>query len=196
MVLVVVGIWAVQWLTADDDASPPPTFTEQVEALPFVEEVRTETSRVVGVGSTRALESWVTLSAEDVMSDPQGVAEGLVGVTWGFQQSHWSIDDLPSTAEVRDRGPIAKEPVRWWAEAAAALGEAEPGAALDCRITDVALRCEVAGGEPGRVLGALATVDGTDIEPWLAGASAEEGQEEGFSLTVGGRTFTDATELG
>lgn len=196
VVLTVVGVWVVQWLTADDAAPPPPPFAEQVDALPFVEEVRTESSRVPGAGSVRRQESWVTLSAEDLTSDPAGVAEGLAGVTWGYRQSHWSIDRLPSTAEVRDLGPVAEEPVRWWAEAVAALGQADPQAALDCRITDAALRCDVDAGDPGRALKALATVDGTDIALWLSRARADAGEATGFSLTVGGRTFTDATSIG
>lgn len=138
----------------------------------------------------------MTLSADDLTADPDAVAEGLAGVTWGYQRSHWSVDGLPSTAEVRDHGPVAPEPVRWWTAAVAALGEADPDAALDCLVTDAALRCEVTGGDPARALEALATVDGTGIAPWLAGASADEGEEEGFSLTVGGRTFTDATGVG
>lgn len=196
LVLVVVGTWVVQWLTADDAGPPPPSFADQVDALPFVEEVRTESSRVAGSNATRTLESWVTLSGEDLTSDPAAVAEGLAGVTWGYQQSHWSVAGLPSTAEVRDLGPVAQEPVRWWVDATVALAHADPRAALACRITEAALGCEVDAADLGRVVEALAAVDGSGIEPWLSGVSAEEGEETGFSLRVGGRTYTEATRIG
>lgn len=192
VVLVLGAFWAVQWLVAPDDEPPPPTFAEQVEALEFVDEVQIETDRVVGSSTARTLESWITLSSVDVMADPGEVAAGLAGVTWGYQQSHWSLDAHPSTADVRHLGPVAQEPVRWWVDAAAGLAEVDPEAALHCDIRDGLLRCEVDPTDPERVLQALADVDGSAIRPWLDGAVADEGTERGFSLRVGDRTFTDA----
>lgn len=190
------GRLLVQWLTAPDPGPPPPSFAEQVEALPFVEEVRTESERIVGQSRARTLESWVTLSAEDLTADPAAVAEGLTGVTWGYDQSEWDVDDLPSTASVRDLGPVAPEGVRWWTESVAALAGADPEAALHCDILDFALRCEVETARPDVALEALAAVDGSAIGPWLEGVNEDEGEEKGFWLTVGGETFTDADEVG
>lgn len=195
LVLFFVGRLAFQWITAEDPGPPPPSFAEQVEALPFVEDVRTESDRITGSKGLRSLESWITLSS-DVTSDPAGVAEGLAGVTWGYDTSHWSIEGEASTADVSYRGPVDQAPVRWWTDAVAALADADPEAALHCDISDHALRCEVASSDPGRALQVLSGVDGSAIQPWLAGAHADEGEDKGFSLTVGGETFTDATAVG
>lgn len=196
LVLVVVGRVVFQWLTAPDEGPPPATFVEQVEALPFVEEVRTESERIVGSPTARTLDSWVTLSADDVTADPTDVAAGLAGVTWGYAESRWEIDGLSSTAYVSDLGPVAAEPVRWWAESVAALAVADPEAALHCDIFDFALRCEVESAQPELALQALAGVDGSAIGPWLDGVNEDEGEEKGFSLMVGGQTFTDADAVG
>lgn len=196
LVLVVVGRLVLQWLAAPDERPAPAPFDEQVQALIFVEEVRTESDRVVGSPTVRSLESWITLSSEHVRSDPAAVATGLAGVTWGYDASHWSIDGLPSTAYVSDLGPVAEEPVGWWAGSVAALAEADPDAALHCEILNFALRCEVESTQSERALQALAGVDGTAIGPWLEGVDEDEGEEKGFSLTVGGQTFTDAEAVG
>lgn len=194
VVLLVFGRMAFQALTAED-REPAPSFVEQVQALPFVEEVETESDRIVGTTRARQLESWIVLSP-DVVSDPVGVAEGLAGVTWGYDRSWWTVSGHGSTAEVSDLGPVAAAPVRWWTESVAALAEADPAAALHCRLLDFALRCEVDTSDPDTAVGALARVDGSRIGPWLEAVHADEGEEKGFSLEVGDRGFTDASRIG
>lgn len=176
------------------DREVPPTFAEELEALPVVQDVETRSDRIVGTTRARSLESWVTLSPQ-VTDDPEAAAAALTGVSWGYDRSHWSIEGLASTAEVSDRAPVEEAPVLWWTRSVAALEEADPRAALHCRVTDSALHCEVESADPQQARSALAAVDASDLRPWLDAARPDEGEIAGFSLSVGGETLTDPASV-
>ncbi|GGK80353.1 hypothetical protein [Ornithinimicrobium pekingense] len=191
--LAFLGTTAFQALSGDGREAPR-SFVEQLEALPVVQEVETETGRVAGSGGARSLKSWVTLSPA-LTDDPDGAAAQLTGVTWGYDRSHWSVAGLGSTAEVSYRAPMDQAPVLWWARSVAELAQGDPQAALHCRITDAALHCEVEAGDPQRAREALAGVDASGLQPWLDDASPDEGERTGFSLTVGGHTLSDPASV-
>lgn len=73
------------------DTAPSPTLQEQLESVPAVRDVRTESHHIPGSEpAARSIESWVTLT-EELTSDPELTAERLAEVSFGFQESHWSV---------------------------------------------------------------------------------------------------------
>lgn len=170
---------------------PSVTITPELEAMPFVTDVRSGVSATPG-GASRA--SRVTLSPH-VEVAPREVANGLAGVSRQYVLSSWSIEGKPSTAEVSLVSPVAPQPIRWWTDAVAKLAQADGAAALHCRITDHAMRCEVDTDDPATALEALSTVDGSQIGPWLDSVRDEEGEDSGFTLLLDGITYGDATTI-
>jgi hypothetical protein len=188
--LLVLGGTVAFRILGGGNGEDAPTFEEQVAALPVVQDVRTESGRIVGSSRARSLESWITLTPQ-VTDDPDGAAAQLTRVSWGYDLSHWSVEGLASTAEVSYRAPMDQAPVLWWTRSVAALEQAEPRAALHCRITDAALHCQVEADDPRRARAALGGVDSSALPPWLDSASPDDGEISGFSLQVGGETLTD-----
>lgn len=191
-VLAFVGTMLVRGFGGPDE--PRVTFAEELEALPVVVDVETSSDRIVGTDRARTLESQVTLSPT-LTEDPDAAAEALTGVSWGYDRSLWQVEGLGSTAEVSYRAPMDPAPVLWWTRGVAALQRSDPQAALDCRITDAALHCEVQADDPDAARAALAGVPADGLQPWLDAARPDEGEITGFELQVGGQTITDPAAL-
>lgn len=96
---------------------------------------------------------------------------------------------------MRYLAPVDPAPIRWWAEAVTALDATSAADSIHCDILDHALRCEVDSDDPEQTTAALAALEGTAIGPWLDAAGADEGEEKGFSLTLGSQTWTDPTAI-
>ncbi|WP_162802780.1 hypothetical protein [Ornithinimicrobium avium] len=189
VVLFFVGRMAWQWFGAPEQERSG-TLAEQLEALPGVADVRVESGRVPGAGGHQGVESWVTLD-RTVLQDPQASAAGLAGVTWGYSLSHWTIEGLGSTAEVRYTSDLDPAPFAWWLQGVAALQGAAPGADLACDVRYGSLDCTVTGGDPAAARAALTAVDGSAVRAWVMGASTDPDQPHGFVLRVGGEEITD-----